>query len=35
MSRIHNPNLCLRCPFFRGGVCLKGPNDYCRITRSR
>lgn len=35
MSRIHNKNLCLRCPWFRGGVCVKTPNDYCRITRSK
>ena len=36
MSRIHNKNLCLRCPWFRGGgLCVKTPNDYCRITRSK
>ena len=33
--KAHNANLCLRCPFFRGGVCYKTEYDYCKITRSR
>ena len=35
MSIIKTPNLCLRCPFYRGGVCVKTSLDYCRITRSK
>lgn len=35
MSRIHTPNLCLRCWHYLHGKCVKGPNDYCKITRSK
>lgn len=35
MSIIRTPNPCLRCPFFRGGVCRKTDSDYCKITRSK
>lgn len=35
MSIVKTQNLCLRCPFFRGGVCVKTPLDYCKILRSK
>lgn len=31
----HAPNLCLRCWFFKDGRCVKGPQDYCKITKSK
>ena len=33
MSKI--PNLCLRCWFYVQGKCVKTPNDYCKITKSK
>lgn len=35
MSRIHTRNLCLRCWFYTNGRCRKGPEDYCKITKSK
>lgn len=37
MSRIHTPNLCLRCRcrFYVHSQCVKGPDDYCKITKSK
>jgi len=35
MSRIHNVNHCLRCKFYALGKCVKGPDDYCKITKSK
>lgn len=34
-SPVRTPNLCLRCWFYVGGVCRKGPDDYCKILRSK
>lgn len=34
-QKIHNDNLCLRCWHLRDGVCTKGKDDYCKITKSR
>ena len=31
----HAPNLGLRCWFFKDGKCMKGPQDYCKITKSK
>ena len=31
----HAPNLCLRCWFFKDGRCVKDPQDYCKITKSK
>ena len=28
-------NLCLRCWFYMHGKCVKGQDDYCKITRSK
>lgn len=28
-------NLCLTCWHYLHGKCVKGPNDYCKITRSK
>ena len=33
MSKI--PNLCLRCWFYVQGKCVKTPNDYCKITKTK
>lgn len=35
MSRIHTPNLCLRCWYYKDGKCVKTQYDYCKITRSK
>jgi hypothetical protein len=35
MSRTHNANLCLKCWFYVHGKCVKGPDDYCKITKSK
>lgn len=35
MSNIRTPNLCLRCWFHVNGKCVKGPEDWCKITRSK
>lgn len=35
MSAVKSKNLCLRCWFYVGGVCRKGPNDYCKILKSK
>lgn len=37
MSKIHTPNLCLRCWFWSRVLnrCVKGPEDYCKITKSK
>lgn len=35
MSRIHTPNLCLRCWHYKDGKCVKTQYDYCKITRSK
>ena len=35
MSRIHTPNLCLRCLYYKDGKCVKTQYDYCKITRSK
>jgi len=35
MNRIHTPNLCLHCWFYVQGKCVKGPEDYCKITKSK
>ena len=35
MSIIKTKNLCLRCRFYLQGKCWKGPEDYCKITRSK
>ena len=28
-------NLCLRCWYYKDRKCVKGPEDYCKITRSK
>ena len=35
MSTVRTPKLCLRCWFFKDGRCVKGPQDYCKITKSK
>lgn len=35
MSVVKSKNLCLRCPWYRDRKCVKQPDDYCRITRSK
>lgn len=35
MSTIKTRNLCLCCPFYIDRVCVKQPQDYCKITRSK
>ena len=35
MSTVKTPNLCLRCGLFRNGKCIKRPDDYCKILRSK
>lgn len=35
MSRIHTPNLCLRCWLYVQGKCVKGQEDYSKITKSK
>lgn len=35
MSNIRTPNLCLRCWFYVQEKCVKGPEDWCKITRSK
>ena len=34
-SPIKTRNLFLRCWFYVNGVCRKGPEDWCKITRSK
>ena len=35
MSAVHSKNLCLRCWFYVQGKCVKVPDDYCKITKSK
>jgi len=35
MSNIKTKNLCLRCWHYVQGKCVKQPDDYCKITRSK
>lgn len=37
MSTVRTPNLCLRlrCWFYVHDKCVKGPEDYCKITKSK
>lgn len=35
MSPVKSKNLCLRCRFYKDGKCVKGPQDYCKITKSK
>lgn len=35
MSIVRTPNLCLRCWLYVQGKCVKGPEDYYKITRSK
>lgn len=35
MSAVKSKNLCLRCWFYALGKCVKGPQDYCKITKSK
>lgn len=34
-SPVKTPNLCLRCWHYLHGKCIKRPEDYCKITRSK
>lgn len=31
----HAPNLCLRCWFYKDGKCVKRPENYRKITKSK
>ena len=35
MSTVRTPNLCLRCWFSKDGKSAKGPQHYCKITKSK
>ena len=35
MSIVKTRNLCLRCWYYVQGKCVKTPDDYCKITKSR
>lgn len=35
MSPVKSKNLCLRCWFYAQGKCVKDPDDYCKITKSK
>ena len=35
MSIVKSKNLCLTCWFYVHGKCVKGPDDYCKITKSK
>ena len=35
MSPVKTKNLCLRCWFYKNGRCMKTPDDYCKITKSK
>lgn len=35
MSAVKTPNLCLRCWFYKDGKCVKRPENYCLITKSK
>jgi len=34
-SPVKSKNLCLTCWYYVHGKCVKGPENYCRITRSK
>ena len=35
MSAVKTPNLCLRCWYYVQGKCVKRPENYCLITKSK